>query len=159
MVAAKHGLSLDPACFVPALRSCCGLNTGDTNQRSNNDSDDAQGSVSGSEAGASLLGKMWTLAGVVPDAWCTNVVMEASTAWRRVMSGSFCLSERVECYSRPRLIQRGVGGRGLFRTSSCVAIGFSQSLVLEKAISSRSRNASRCAMLSPPSFCQISRRP
>ncbi|CAM9591736.1 unnamed protein product [Scytosiphon promiscuus] len=78
VVAAKHGLSLDPACFVPALRSCCGLNACDTDESSRGDADDAQESASGSEAGADFLGKMWALAGVVPDAWCTNIVMEAA---------------------------------------------------------------------------------
>ncbi|CAM9155364.1 unnamed protein product, partial [Hapterophycus canaliculatus] len=78
-VAAKHGLVLDPACLVPALRFRCGFDTGDTDQN-NSVADDPKESVSGSEAGAALLGKMWALAGVVPDAWCTNIVMEASKA-------------------------------------------------------------------------------
>ncbi|CAB1117846.1 unnamed protein product [Ectocarpus sp. CCAP 1310/34] len=63
-VTVKHGLSMDPACFVPALRSCCCNDT---------DSED-----SGSEAGAATLGEMEARAGVVPDSWCTNVVMEAA---------------------------------------------------------------------------------
>ncbi|CBJ26941.1 expressed unknown protein [Ectocarpus siliculosus] len=63
-VTVKHGLSMDPACFVSALRSCCCNDT---------DSED-----SGSEAGAAMLGEMEARAGVVPDSWCTNVVMEAA---------------------------------------------------------------------------------
>ncbi|CAN0243592.1 unnamed protein product, partial [Ectocarpus sp. 13 AM-2016] len=60
----KHGLAMDPACFVSALRSCC---------RNDTNSED-----SGSEAGAAMLGEMEARAGVVPDSWCTNVVMEAA---------------------------------------------------------------------------------
>lgn len=55
---------MDPACFVSALRSCC---------CDGNDSED-----SGIEAGAAMLDEMEARAGVAPDAWCTNVVMEVT---------------------------------------------------------------------------------
>lgn len=69
----KAGLSLDPACFVPALRACCASDGGEGEY---DDDGREREDGSGAESGAALLGKMETLAGVPPDVWCANVVME-----------------------------------------------------------------------------------
>lgn len=67
---------MDPACFVPALRTCCGGGGG--SDGGSDDEGDGRDDEAGAEAGAALLDKMEARAGVTPDAWCANVVMEVS---------------------------------------------------------------------------------
>lgn len=95
-VANKSGLPLDPACFVPALRACC-TGGGGGGRDSNIDvgaDDDGRERAAGfkaagaaAAAGAALLEEMEARAGVAPDSWCANVVMEVGRVGT-VCSGS-----------------------------------------------------------------------
>ncbi|CAM9110996.1 unnamed protein product [Ectocarpus fasciculatus] len=95
-VAVKHGLSVDPACFVSALRSCC-----------------CNGTDSRVEAGAAMLGEMEARAGVVPDAWCTNVVMEAAVRDEQWSLASRLFDQAEERHTKGRQDRcrgEGMGG-------------------------------------------------
>lgn len=88
-IVTKNGLSLDPACFVPALRACCAAAAGGDGGGDNGSGGDGRDREAGfavgtgAGAGAALLEEMEARAGVAPDAWCANVVMEVS--WKRLI--------------------------------------------------------------------------
>lgn len=86
--ARRSGLALHPACFVPALRACCAGGGGDDDENHGR----SREAGSRAEDGAALMEEMEARAGVTPDAWCANVVMEVGKEDAKRLIWSQCCS-------------------------------------------------------------------